>query len=80
VKSGHFLYWPDACIPRVRRAAGALEPDPEGRGGVAGGSTPVVYKRPGRPDLDTRRSRFEGSQYLVRLQATESPNLSYQDV
>ena len=39
VISALFLYWKDASGPRVRRAVGALEPDPEGRGGVAGGST-----------------------------------------
>ena len=32
VKSGPFLYWTDASVPRVRRAAGALMRIPRGRG------------------------------------------------
>ena len=32
VKSGPFLYWTDTSVPRVRRAAGAFDADPEGAG------------------------------------------------
>ena len=59
--SALFLYWKDASGPRDSRIVGALGADPEGRGGVSGVWTPVLFERSNRPEPDARTSAFEGS-------------------
>ena len=80
MKSAPLLYWTDASVPGVRRAAGALNADPEERGGVAGDSTSGHSLETWSPGLDARRSRFEGLCHLGRLHSPWRLFFGYEDV
>jgi hypothetical protein len=58
-------------VPRGYLAAERIS-----RGGVAGVRTPVCYQRPGRPDIDAERSRFEGFSHPANTSGIQSTRSS----